>query len=384
MLRSTKSVLLTSLTAVLAATSILSGVGERAATASQAEQRTFTETGKTVKGRFLEYWNGNGGLPQQGFPISEEMQERSDTDGKTYTVQYFERAVFEMHPENPRPNDVLLSLLGVFLYEEKYPGGAPGQQPNTEVGSRLFTETGKRVGGLFLEYWQKNGGLAQQGFPISDEFMERNDLDGKTYRVQYFQRAVFEYHPENQPPYNVLLSQLGTFRYRARHLQPSPTATTAAPTPAPATPAPPVAEPTPTQPPATGTQPIPQTPDYAAVRARFENMTTEQWRAAGYTSGSTCEQSVGIRVTNPALWDTQYNSGQMDPEKPTQIIVNGSPPRVIGLVWHTKLETQQPVLFGQQVPVRGIGGQQLYMLNSYFKPNGYVLFTLFDPAVTCR
>jgi hypothetical protein len=28
---------------------------------------------------------------------------------------------------------------------------------------------------------------------------------------------VFEYHPENRAPYDVLLSQLGTFRYKARH-----------------------------------------------------------------------------------------------------------------------------------------------------------------------
>jgi C-terminal peptidase prc len=33
--------------------------------------------------------------------------------------------------------------------------------------------------------------------------------------VQYFERAVFEYHPENQAPYDVLLSQLGTTRYKA-------------------------------------------------------------------------------------------------------------------------------------------------------------------------
>jgi hypothetical protein len=28
---------------------------------------------------------------------------------------------------------------------------------------------------------------------------------------------VFEYHPENQPPYNVLLSQLGTYRYHEKY-----------------------------------------------------------------------------------------------------------------------------------------------------------------------
>src|SRR5438874_7371105 len=187
-----------------------------APTSSQTQARTYPETGKSVRGSFLDYWTTHGGLTQQGFPISEEMQERSDTDGKVYTAQYFERAVFEAHPENQPPYDLLLSLLGNFLYKQKYPNGAPGQQPNTSPGSVLFKETGKRLGGVFLSYWNTHGGLAQQGFPISDEFQEKSDLNGKTYRVQYFERAVFEYHPENKPPYDVLLSQLGTFRYKAK------------------------------------------------------------------------------------------------------------------------------------------------------------------------
>jgi predicted NACHT family NTPase len=80
----------------------------------------------------------------------------------------------------------------------------------------LFPQTGKHLGSRFLIYWQQHGGLAQQGFPISEEFMERSDLDGKLYKVQYFERVVFEYHPENQAPYDVLLSQLGKFRYQER------------------------------------------------------------------------------------------------------------------------------------------------------------------------
>jgi glucose/arabinose dehydrogenase len=179
--------------------------------------RTFPETGKTVRGLFLEYWDAHGGLAQQGFPISELITEKSDLDGKTYTVQYFERAVFEYHPENQSPNNVLLSQLGTFQYRAKYPDGAPNQQANTSAGSQLFNETGKRVGGKFLEYWNTHGGLAQQGLPISEEFTEKSDLDGKTYTVQYFERAVFELHPENQPPYDVLLSQLGTFQYKDKY-----------------------------------------------------------------------------------------------------------------------------------------------------------------------
>ncbi|MDQ6692936.1 MAG: cupredoxin domain-containing protein, partial [Chloroflexota bacterium] len=98
-----------------------------------------------------------------------------------------------------------------------------GQQPDTTAGSLLFTQTGKRLGGRFLQYWQQNGGLAQQGYPISDVFSERSALDGKTYQVQYFERAVFEAHPENAAPYDVLLSQLGTFRYQAKYAASRPT-----------------------------------------------------------------------------------------------------------------------------------------------------------------
>jgi hypothetical protein len=89
--------------------------------------RTFTETGKQVCGRFLEYWQQNGGLAQQGLPLSSEFSEVSDLNGRTYTVQYFERAVFEKHPENTRPHDVLLSQLGTFQFKRKYPTGDPSQ-----------------------------------------------------------------------------------------------------------------------------------------------------------------------------------------------------------------------------------------------------------------
>ena len=214
------------LLALLIVTLLVPAPGTALPARAQAGSRTFPETGQTVQGRFLDYWTNHGGLPQQGYPISSEMQERNDTDGKTYTVQYFERAVFELHPENQPPNDVLLSLLGSFIYSQKYPNGAPAQTPNNEAGSQLFTATGHRVGGEFLSYWQTHGGLAQQGYPISDEFQELSPTDGKTYTVQYFERAVFELHSENQPPYNVLLSLLGSQRYDAKYKTPTATPTT--------------------------------------------------------------------------------------------------------------------------------------------------------------
>src|SRR4029079_13238896 len=86
---------------------------------------------------------------------------------------------------------------------------------------RWFAETGQALCGTFLDYWNAHGALPQQGYPISDEFSEVSDLNGKPYRVQYFERAVFEHHPENRPPYDVLLSQLGTLRYRSQYAQAS-------------------------------------------------------------------------------------------------------------------------------------------------------------------
>ncbi len=93
---------------------------------AQGGCQTFKETGKSVCGRFLEYWRDNGGLIQQGLPLSNEFTEVSDLNGKPYTVQYFERAVFEKHPENATPYDVLLSQLGTFQFQRKYSGGEPG------------------------------------------------------------------------------------------------------------------------------------------------------------------------------------------------------------------------------------------------------------------
>ncbi|MDQ2807476.1 MAG: hypothetical protein M3Z04_11285 [Chloroflexota bacterium] len=184
---------------------------------AQSAGRFFPPTGHSVGGLFLTYWDGHGGLAQQGYPLTEPFQETSDLNGQTYTVQYFERAVFEQHPENASPFNVLLSQLGTFRYRAKYPTGAPGQQVSSAPGALLFKETGHTVGGKFLTYWQGHGGLAQQGFPISDEFTEVSDLNSKPYTVQYFERAVFELHPENAPPFDVLLSQLGTYQLRQKY-----------------------------------------------------------------------------------------------------------------------------------------------------------------------
>ncbi len=185
--------------------------------------RTFPQTGKTARGPFLAYWTAHGGVAALGYPVSEPVQERR-ADGRAYTVQYFERAALEFHPDNPVGGTVVPARLGVARLQQKYPAGIPDAMPNTAAGSVLFTQTGKRLGGAFLAYWRAHDGEATLGYPVSDEFTEVADLDSRPYRVQYFERAVLEAHPANPAPFAVVPAQLGTLAYRARYLAAGPPA----------------------------------------------------------------------------------------------------------------------------------------------------------------
>jgi len=161
-----------------------------------------------VGGRFLEYWQANGGLARNGFPLSGERSEVLE-DGNAYQVQYFERVRLEYHPENPPPYDVLLGQFGRRVLRETE-GLAPsaGAMAMPRPGQAFFPETGHNVAPDVLAYWEANGGLAQFGYPLTEEFAQRLE-DGNEYAVQYFERARVERHPENAPPYDILLGQFG-------------------------------------------------------------------------------------------------------------------------------------------------------------------------------
>lgn len=181
--------------------------------AAPADARYFAETGHYVIGRFREYWESHGGLLTIGLPLTTVFPFAS-TDGKTYQVQYFERAVLEYHPENAAPYDVLLTQIGRELASAR--GGEVAFQPvarSNDPEQTYFAETSHHVGPVFLDYWRRNGGLQNFGYPLSELISERNDADGKTYLVLYFERARFEYHPEfANTDYVVLLGQIGRER----------------------------------------------------------------------------------------------------------------------------------------------------------------------------
>lgn len=86
-------------------------------------------------------------------------------------------------------------------------------QPATaQARARCFPETGLCVNDTLLSFWERHGGLAVFGFPISDQRSERS-AEG-VFSSQWFERERFELHPENRAPYNVLLGRLGDEQLR--------------------------------------------------------------------------------------------------------------------------------------------------------------------------
>jgi hypothetical protein len=162
----------------------------------------FPETGHTLQGKFLAYWQAHGALSQFGYPLTEEFFEPDGPNNALLQVQYFERNRFELHPENQPPNDVLLGTLGLEFH--------PQDPPAARVPSAsYFPQTGHNLSAVFLQYWQAHGGLAVNGYPISEPQAEQS-ANGKQYLTQWFERSRFELHPENAgTPYEVLLGQLG-------------------------------------------------------------------------------------------------------------------------------------------------------------------------------
>lgn len=199
------------------------------AAAAQASQLPFVPTvyfspsGHHLSNRsgFLDFWRANGQLLIFGYPITEEIIE----NGRV--VQYFERARFEYFPEMVgTPFQVQLGLVG----KEVLTGDMFTAVPDPMDGTPYFGETGHTLYGEFLGFWEKHGGLATFGFPVSEEYADNGRI------IQYFERARFEYFPEDMDGfyrsmeysgillntlYEVRLTDLGRWLVQARGIDTS-------------------------------------------------------------------------------------------------------------------------------------------------------------------
>ncbi len=166
----------------------------------------FPATHHNLCAGFQSYWNQFGGLAIFGMPLTEEFQVNG------VTTQFFERAEFQWYPGSwPARYDVLLGLLGNQVTVGRG-NEAPFQATtaNTSSDCTYYAATGHNLCAGFQAYWNQNGGLAVFGYPISEEFQEKNPDTGQVYTVQYFQRARFEWHPgENPANFDVELGRLG-------------------------------------------------------------------------------------------------------------------------------------------------------------------------------
>lgn len=159
-------------------------------------ERYFPETGHWVSGEFLEYFQ-RVPFPDTiyGFPITDAFI-HPQTGRRT---QYFQRALFEFHPENPPGQRVQLSPLGEWVYQP----GEPIEIPPNNPACQLFGNNPIPVCFSFLDYYLEFGGTDNFGEPISG--LENND--GRI--TQYFEYARIEWHPENTLAARITLGNLG-------------------------------------------------------------------------------------------------------------------------------------------------------------------------------
>jgi len=163
------------------------------ASAQPADVQFFPETGHNIKGDFLRFYKSVSD-PRLvfGYPITEQITSK---DGKT--VQYFQRARFELREDLPGGQQIQLTSVGQFTYK-------PEQQltMGNSAGCDLFS-SGYSVCFAFLDFYKASGGGSQFGNPISPFEFHENLI------VQYFEKARFEWRADRPEGQRVVLTDLG-------------------------------------------------------------------------------------------------------------------------------------------------------------------------------
>jgi hypothetical protein len=154
------------------------------------------ETGHYVRGELLTFYRSvENPIEVYGYPITEAYQDTATG----VTVQYFEKARFEVHPTEPAASRVRLSPLGEYLYEP----GLPQYEDDNTAACQAFSPDGFLVCYDFLNFYLENGGAAQFGLPISNIELY------KGIKVQYFQNARLEWRPGRNGQSWIVVGRMG-------------------------------------------------------------------------------------------------------------------------------------------------------------------------------
>lgn len=173
------------------------------------------ETGQSIDGVFLDFWRGNNGIANYGYPITPEIEQNG------HIVQYYSYARFEYWPEDPNGVIVQLGKIGEELRPKlvqrtTFPGVGTGaskstvnqemvdfaqawvpldktaEAPNSETW-RYVPETKHSVAHGFKTFWENSGEAAYLGYPLTEEYA----LKDTTYQI--FERGQLAWQKDKDP-----------------------------------------------------------------------------------------------------------------------------------------------------------------------------------------
>jgi polysaccharide biosynthesis protein PslG len=121
---------------------------------------------------------------------------------------------------------VMLAGLVAWPRTSRAAANSPDAVPDTfpPYMAQYYEETGHSAVNSFQEFWRRTpNALFVLGYPISQPFIEESFTNpGEFYRVQYFERAVLEEHPENYgTPFYILGRLMGNQIIRGREGDPA-------------------------------------------------------------------------------------------------------------------------------------------------------------------
>ena len=156
-----------------------------------------------LRGYIRDLWQRSGGVATLGYPVSEVYVQTDPDTGEERLVQYTERGRLEQ----PRLKDGTwgipqLGRLGAeyLAQQTPFPIAALPVAPPSDPAITYFGETRHTLQGNFAEYFATNGGLAQNGYPLTEPFIETYADYPYPVMVQYFERVRMEYHGDPADP----------------------------------------------------------------------------------------------------------------------------------------------------------------------------------------
>src|SRR5262245_55502157 len=102
----------------------------------------------------------------------------------------------------------MVPVPGLSTAAPRSPDEVPATKP--PFMSQYYPETQHNAVNSFLAFWRRTpNALFVLGYPISKPFIEESFTNpGEYYRVQYYERAVLEEHPENYGTQYYILGRL--------------------------------------------------------------------------------------------------------------------------------------------------------------------------------